>query len=272
MGSIIGFDFNVWEYEDDELVALANLLISPFAENLALDPLAINALNEAIEKKYVSLPYHNFRHALDVTQFVYELLQKKEVSNILDSWQQFFLILAALCHDIGHNGKDNEYQVAHKTSIFQKYGKDSPMEKYHVDVTLDILRQFDKELFYDLSEDLFENFLQILSEWILSTDISKHNDWMKKIKEANQLDPLLTGVMILKAADLCQFIRSNEAKTIWEERICEERYLQKKEEDLETNQDQFYQEFLQTQTAFFDSVAKPLYDLLCKKLHITLPY
>lgn len=272
MGSIIGFDFNVWEYSEDELVALANLLVYSFAEELKIDPLTINALNEKIEKKYLSLPYHNFRHALDVTQFVYEILQKKSIGNLLDPRQKFLLILAALSHDIGHNGKDNEYQSKHHTSIFQKYGANSPMEKYHLDTTLDILREFDKEIFANLPEENIPSLLQLISDWILSTDISKHDYWMEEIRKCDELTPLITGVMILKAADLSQFIRSGDVKKIWEERICEERYLQLKEDTPDLNHEKFQEEFLQTQAAFFDSVVRPLYELLSEKLSVKLPF
>jgi hypothetical protein len=271
MSNIISFDFNIWEYKDDELNALASLLFSPLLEELHIAPLAIESLNETIAKNYHQLSYHNFRHAIDVCQFIYVLMQKRALDPFLSSWEKFALLTAALCHDIGHTGRDNAYQLAHKTALYEKYGSNSPLEKFHLDTTLDILRESDQEIFSSLPEETMPLLLQKIGEWILSTDITKHDEWIEKIERADSLTSSLCGVLVLKAADLSQYTRPEPVRKIWEEKILDELFHQAQEENPSENRESFKKAFLQKQREFFEKKTRPLMEVLSDKLKMKLP-
>lgn len=268
MSNILSFDFNVWAYKEEELVSLASLLLADCTEKLNIAPLAIKSLCEKISSHYFDLPYHNFRHAIDVTQFVFVVIEKKGLDPYLGPWEQFALLLTALCHDIGHKGRDNAYQIRHKTPLFEKYGKKSPLEKHHMDLTLDILREFDKEVFATLDPEKISALLQLVGNWILSTDISQHDYWMEQIQSKESLSPQLAGILVIKSADLGQYIRKEEVKKVWEGKILEEFFLQHQEDGAPEDKEEFIESFVKKQEEFFTTVSKPLLVLLEKKLKI----
>ena len=49
------------------------------------------------------------------------------------------LLVAALCHDVGHDGFNNKYHVVTKSDRFQMYGDVNVQESYHVAETLKLL-------------------------------------------------------------------------------------------------------------------------------------
>eukprot|EP01047_Picozoa_sp_COSAG01_P106541 COSAG01_NODE_35642_length_519_cov_0.397674_2_plen_93_part_01 len=62
-------------------------------------------------KGYRNNPYHNWRHAFDVTQMTYCLTRTTEAGRSLTPLEVFSLMLTSLCHDIDHGGKTNEFLV-----------------------------------------------------------------------------------------------------------------------------------------------------------------
>jgi HD superfamily phosphodiesterase len=51
---------------------------------------------------YYSVPYHSLRHAADVVTVLYYLCQSHQVVKYLTELDKALLMVAALCHDIGH--------------------------------------------------------------------------------------------------------------------------------------------------------------------------
>jgi hypothetical protein len=68
------------------------------------------------------VPYHNVIHACDVMQSTYAYLYLGDVAAALDPKQQLALLLAAVVHDVGHPGLNNDFfnktnaAVAHRCS------------------------------------------------------------------------------------------------------------------------------------------------------------
>ena len=83
------------------------------------------------------------------------------------------LLVAALCHDVEHDGFNNKYHVVTHSQRFQMYGEASVQESYHEAETLKLL-SFNE---YDFIGEKFtpkesQKFRKRILESIISTDMA----------------------------------------------------------------------------------------------------
>lgn len=57
-----------------------------------------------VANNYRDNPYHNFQHVVHVLHAVYLILMTTEANRCLTRVDQLALLIAALCHDIDHDG------------------------------------------------------------------------------------------------------------------------------------------------------------------------
>lgn len=55
-----------------------------------------------VEEKYMMAPYHTFYHASDVMTVLYYFCHDLDTDNYISNIDKSYLMMAALCHDIGH--------------------------------------------------------------------------------------------------------------------------------------------------------------------------
>ncbi|OBZ80213.1 putative 3',5'-cyclic phosphodiesterase pde-4, partial [Choanephora cucurbitarum] len=142
-----------------------------------------------VEKGYQDNPYHSFYHAVDVTMVLYHLLVLYDMSKYLNQFDLAMLMLAGICHDIGHPGNNNQFEISCETEKAKRFSNLSVLESYSAVMTLDL---FDKH-----------DFLRNIET--RSKKISKENVYMTK-------DSFSSGVvkMILATDMFCHFtLRDN---------------------------------------------------------------
>jgi hypothetical protein len=61
-------------------------------------------LNEVSIKYIAANPYHNYHHGCDVFHTTYRLMATTYLINILSKLEILAILVAAICHDIGHIG------------------------------------------------------------------------------------------------------------------------------------------------------------------------
>jgi len=158
-------------------------------------------------------PYHNFVHAVDVTQCVFTILKQTNAGELLDKRSQLVLLCAALCHDMGHGGRTNAFLSASGDPIVQQYRScETPggvrvgsLERLHADLTSKVLkdhfgcsgilqhlasenRQADGERdrsVQDGSDTSLEGkirFVKEVKQAILSTDLAAHKSILEKFE------------------------------------------------------------------------------------------
>ena len=84
-----------------------------------------------VHKGYRNNPYHNWRHAFDVTQMTYMLTRQTEAGRSLQPLEMLALMLTALCHDIDHGGKSNPFLVQTDSPLALLYNMQSVNENHH---------------------------------------------------------------------------------------------------------------------------------------------
>ena len=94
----------------------------------------------------------------------------KELSDL----DNLSIIMASLCHDVGHPGVNNRFLVNNREPIAMTYNDISVLENMHSSVTFEIMTEQDKNLLENLSTENWMYVRKLIIEMILETDMSKH--------------------------------------------------------------------------------------------------
>ena len=168
------------------LVGIAETIFTAIGiESLSISPKTFRTFLCAVSQSYQNNRFHNFRHAISVLQCVFMLIINSSDSssesepgctpNSLSHFVKFSLLTAALLHDISHPGNSNALEVKLKTDRVQKYGNQSVLEKYHIEVGLNIIFFRPGCNFLEkMTPERVETFQLIVRECILATDMSRH--------------------------------------------------------------------------------------------------
>ena len=97
------WNFNVFEFAESNLLVLMKQMFLEFdlIERFRISEVKLEQFLLAVQSKYNSNPYHNFRHAFDVTQAVFSILTTFGGAEYFSYLNIFALLVAAICHDIG---------------------------------------------------------------------------------------------------------------------------------------------------------------------------
>lgn len=64
-----------------------------------------------VSSHYKPVTYHNFEHAVYILQGVFLLLMTEKFEKFFEPIDKLALLIAALCHDVEHDGRTNSYHV-----------------------------------------------------------------------------------------------------------------------------------------------------------------
>lgn len=145
------------------------------------------------------VPYHNFRHVVDVLQATFNFLvhigalpqypagqqqgpapEKSPIAALLSPFEALTLLITAIGHDVGHPGVNNGFLATLNAPLAQLYNDRSVLESFHCAAYSQILRRYWPSAF----EDRKMRSLMISS--ILATDMGLHFDYMKKLGDVQE--------------------------------------------------------------------------------------
>src|SRR5574341_1577793 len=126
-----------------ELVTLAMTLLASEGSmaKVGADPRKVRKFVEEIGSLYHDNPYHNFHHAVDVTNTAAWMITRPVIRRLLTDTQRFWLLIAALAHDADHRGRNNQWEVYTRSDLAQRYNNLSVLERHSLDLTLRVLEQ-----------------------------------------------------------------------------------------------------------------------------------
>jgi len=211
------------------------------------------ATEQAYRGYDVSNPYHNALHATDVALTANAYLDACGALGAEGAnphmrwwWHRYALMLAALCHDLGHPARMNPFMIATKSALTLEYLEQGGgvLELMHVAKFNETLRLPGCNVLERLGAGAGEGRMkETITQLILATDLGKQGDilgtWNAAAETGLTLDGdptkvtedrLLLLKVIVKGADV-----SNPAKPLpvylhWTEKILEEFYDQGDEE------------------------------------------
>lgn len=185
-----GFDvFNFADVAGAEPLRIAGqyaMEVCGLREELSVDASKLMSFLRGVENTYArkdAVPYHNNLHAVCVTQSVVSFLTTFSLADFFGPLSEFGLVLSALIHDLGHDGKNNAFHVASASDIALTYNDHSVLENYHIcagfrllmrEAGMDVLSCLD-------AEDRKQIRKEIISA-VLSTDMARHMQKVSAIK------------------------------------------------------------------------------------------
>ena len=203
------------------------------------------------------VPYHNFRHVVDVLQATFSFLvnlgalppyragtdsqsttptsngEDSPVAALLTPFEALTLLVTAIGHDVGHPGVNNGFLATLNAPLAQLYNDRSVLEMFHCAAYSQILRRYWPSAF----EDRKMRSLMISS--ILATDMGLHFDYMKKLgdlqeklQHSNSTDGWngrqtedarsLACSLLIKCADISNVARNHDTVVRWSKILSEE--------------------------------------------------
>ncbi|KAI8333511.1 hypothetical protein EDC96DRAFT_525945 [Choanephora cucurbitarum] len=215
-------DFNILTLTDNVSLythVLRIFICSHVHQTLQISTLQLLDFLIDVSKQYKIDYYHTFHHAVDVVTMLYYLIYHLDAYPYLSEFDIASLMIAALCHDIGHPGFTNAFQVKHQTELAIKYGIQSTLESYSVDLTLSLLRKH--QWINSQLEDM-------ISDLILSTDMENHLALEHQAYHLASctLPKRTLSRLLLHAADISNMARPYEISKLWSDRITQEFLMQ----------------------------------------------
>jgi len=243
---------------------------------------ALNFLT-SVESSYMSseqVPYHNSLHAADVTHTVFSLLWKVGFIEYFEPPALLALVLSAVVHDMGHDGRNNQFHTNMKDDLALTYNDRSVLENFHVaqafklmsrDASANILDVCDAEKFKSIRKDMIEN--------VLGTDMAHHFRQIDCLKNqvdrldrdpADWTEPAAVSILqatVLHAADIGNLGKPVDLSDKWVTLLKREFFMQGDEErdlglPISPLCDREVKRFAGPQVGFINFIVKPTFDVL----------
>ena len=232
-----------------------------------------------ISATYNQVPYHNWTHACDVTQYVTYEVSTAGLDKVFTSQELFGLLTAAVCHDANHEGLNNVFNVKAETPFGILFKDQSVMEMHHITVAIPIITRDDINLFHALTPDQTKQMWNLFIQLILATDMARHFELVKGAQamlDENKWDintpecRLLALKLILKVADISNVSRPFGLADNWCDILCNEFFRQG---DLEKEtgigltsplNDRENSDKPKSQIGFYNFICLPLYQVVAR--------
>jgi len=227
-----------------------------------------------ISSTYNKVPYHNWRHAVDVTQYIAYQVKLAKLDQILSRNELFGLIVASICHDANHDGFTNVFNVKAETPRGILFKNQSVMEMHHCQVSIRTISKEECNLFSELDAADYKSIWTQIIHLILTTDMAKHHQALQTANEImdkgnidlnNPSHRLIMMELVLKCGDISNVSRPFDLADKWADVLCEEFFRQG---DLEKTKGMEYSSPLndrehldkpKSQIGFYTYVCLPLF-------------
>ncbi|KAK4218086.1 3',5'-cyclic-nucleotide phosphodiesterase regA [Rhypophila decipiens] len=258
--AISRWHFCAHNFNDDELVVAAATMFEHALSMPELEPWRIptdqlHGYLLACRHSYNAfVPYHNFRHVVDVLQATFNFLihigalpacpsgdsttplpppQKSPIALFIGPFEALTLLITAIGHDVGHPGVNNGFLVTLNAPLAQLYNDRSVLESFHCAAYSQILRRHWPAAFSD------GKMRSLMISSILATDMGLHFDYMKKLtllqeklgadKNTDDWDARtvaeqrsLACALLIKCADISNVARKYDAAQLWMHNLADE--------------------------------------------------
>ncbi|KAJ3362262.1 High affinity cAMP-specific 3',5'-cyclic phosphodiesterase 7A [Allomyces javanicus] len=262
---------------------------------LNLDVRVLQNFLLSVEAGYLATnPYHNALHAADVTASMNYYLTRARLQPAIPTDEVFAALTAALIHDLGHPGFNNQFLINISDRLALQYNDQAVLEHYHCSLAFAIMQSSPSfDLMAGFTHDQCKAIRDMTVNLVLATDMGVHFEFVAKFKNkataapaagsavnANAASPIAASLgfdldkrverkLVLSVAIKCADI-NNPSKplhlcTQWTALIMEEFFLQGDEErrrgmEVSVLMDRYNTDIPKCQVGFIDFVVAPLFD------------
>lgn len=190
-----------------------------------------------------AIPYHNFRHVVDVLQACFAILlemgvlppypwngrpvseRRTALATLIRPVDALTLLISAVGHDAGHPGVNNAFLVNLKAPLAQLYNDRSVLESFHCAAFSQVIRKYWPKV-------QTNEFRKTMIDIILATDMGLHFDYMGHLEALKRRvhdesveaawdektvakHRILLLSLIIKCADISNVARGHECAAQW---------------------------------------------------------
>eukprot|EP00062_Callorhinchus_milii_P005890 gi/632945827/ref/XP_007888255.1/ PREDICTED: dual 3',5'-cyclic-AMP and -GMP phosphodiesterase 11A [Callorhinchus milii] len=168
------FHFNDFSLDMDGMItaALRMFMELGMVQKFKIDYETLCRWLLTVRKNYRTVPYHNWRHAFNVSQCMFAMLTTAGFHEILTDTEVLGLMVGCLCHDLDHRGTNNAFQAKSGSALAQLYGTSATLELHHFNHAVMILQSEGHNIFASLSSGEYSDIMQLLKQSILATDLT----------------------------------------------------------------------------------------------------
>lgn len=144
------------------------------------------------------------------------------------------MVIAALCHDLGHRGRNNGFEINTLSNLAIRYHDNSVLEQYHAALTMKLMMTKEFNILGNLEGSEFRNIRAVMIECILATDMKEHFDMIKEVStratelqaspeaELSDEDVQLAYKLCTHMSDLSGSAKRFDISQKWSKMVCEE--------------------------------------------------
>lgn len=225
-------------------------------------------------------PYHNYHHAFDVMHVCYLFITRCKAEEYLDSFNVLSILVAALAHDLGHDGFNNAFHAATNSELSIIYNGVSILENYSAAYLFRILRKQECNIFARFSDADMNKMRTRMIDLILDTDAKNHFTLMTRFKHSMEMKQVSRGLlssMILHVSDVSNPTRPGPISRKWAFTVQEEFFRQGDKEKefglpMSPFMDREFENLPRMQGAFIDALVQPVFKLLAELLPLIDSY
>ncbi|CAD5205461.1 unnamed protein product [Bursaphelenchus okinawaensis] len=268
------FAFNGYQLKDIEKPLYAVYMFKTlFSDIIQIDTDDLIRFFLTVRKNYRPVPYHNWTHGWTVAHAMFVFLRK---TKIFTPHEKLSLFVAAICHDLDHRGKNNEYMKTMSTPLASIYTT-SVMEHHHFNQTVAILQHDGHNVLRSLQPADYKKVLGLIKQHILATDLAlffPNRGKLEKMVEKKEFSwdnpdhRLLAQALLMTSCDLVATAKPWKVQTDTVRVIFEEFYEQGDAERLNGRSPQAMMdrsramELPQSQVQFISSICVPCYNTI----------
>mmetsp|Transcript_44544 Transcript_44544/g.127703 ORF Transcript_44544/g.127703 Transcript_44544/m.127703 type:complete len:596 (-) Transcript_44544:61-1848(-) len=186
-----------------------------------------------IEALYLDNPYHNKLHAAEVVQTTHAFLYQS--SCVWSELEVMSVLLAGMCHDVGHPGFTNGYRVMIGDDDALTYNDKSVNENMHSAITQRVLQNEGCNFLSPVSREQFTAIRKLMIDIILATDMVHHTKKLNKYRTAVEESgrdpskwdsPSLALEWMTHVADISSVTKPMTIAELWTDRLLREFFQQ----------------------------------------------
>jgi len=176
------WDVDYWKLSQKEEFSLimAALRHCDAITQFAVPDIVLFNFYSIVKASYNEVPYHSFTHAMATVHYTFKMMQAAGVFEMVERCEIFASIWGALCHDIGHRGRNNAFEVMTRSELALRYNDSSPLENHHCakafEMALNSESGADCNIFQGMDSQTYGKVRKMMVAGILSTDMVHHVD------------------------------------------------------------------------------------------------
>lgn len=275
-------NWNLSAFEVIEPLMYVRLMFLDFnlMSTFKIQPNTFHRFVVKVKENYLENPFHNFFHAFTVLHSSYMLMSIPKVFEIFNPQEIFAVLIAALCHDLGHRGYTNTFEINSLSDLSIRYNDKSVLENHHTSLAFQLLQESDSNILSGVPKETFFYIRKIIIESILSTDMMKHfpligshterfNQISEKPIGSLEEDCLHLASFIVHCCDLSHPTKNLALYTKWSKLVCEEfshQYTQEIQQSLPPtdfmNGLNEVESYYKNEVGFLTVIVKPLWECL----------